>query len=578
MYAVEAGTINIMLLVIATALLITLALFLVRCTRLKAELADARLALADLQLMSAAIPIDRANEATTRDRGLHEALIESKIREQQRASELATLMEATPAAVLIARDRSCDVVVGNPESDRLLQLTPGTNASANDSRHKNERPFQEFCDGKPLASHQLPMQRAATEGEIIRGFPLELRFHNGEIKHTLGNAAPLRDSDGNIVGAVAAFVDVTDLRMAEREIREQAKRKDEFIATLAHELRNPLATIQWGFNILGLNAEANGLDQIQHAMQRQMTQLVRLLDDLLDVSRITSGKFELRRAPCELREIIDVVVEGTHILIEELDHHFLVSLPSEPLRLNADLVRVAQIIGNLIGNAAKYTPSGGEIALIAERDGDWIDIRVSDNGIGMEPEILGEIFELFSQAQHAELRRRGGIGVGLALARSLTEMHGGFLRADSKGRGAGSTFTLRLPLLTTAPQPATTDANAMAPTLRKRVLILDDNVDAAKTLGHLLTLMGHDIVLAHTGLDAVSIAKEFHPQIALLDIGLPDIDGHEVARRIRQANLDTLLVAVTGWGAEADRENSLKAGFDVHLTKPVSLTEINALL
>jgi CheY-like chemotaxis protein len=309
-----------------------------------------------------------------------------------------------------------------------------------------------------------------------------------------------------------------------------------------------------------------------------MTQLVRLLDDLLDVSRITSGKFELRRAPCELREIIDVAVEGTHILIEELGHHFLVSLPSEPLRLNADLVRVAQIIGNLIGNAAKYTPAGGEIALIAERDGDWIDIRVSDNGIGMEPEILGEIFELFSQAQHAELRRRGGIGVGLALARSLTEMHGGFLRADSKGRGAGSTFTLRLPLLTTALQPATTDANAMAPTLRKRVLILDDNVDAAKTLGHLLTLMGHDIVLAHTGLDAVSIAQEFHPQIALLDIGLPDIDGHEVARRIRQANLDTLLVAVTGWGAEADRENSLKAGFDVHLTKPVSLTEINALL
>jgi CheY-like chemotaxis protein len=330
---------------------------------------------------------------------------------------------------------------------------------------------------------------------------------------------------------------------------------------------------------------------MREIMGRQLAHLVRLLDDLLDVTRISTGKLELRREPVALRGIIESAAEASRLQIESAGHTLDVSLPAEPLPVDADPVRLAQVLGNLLNNGAKYTPSGGLVRIVARREGSEAAVSVIDNGIGIDAAMLPHVFDLFSQAAGGRERRQGGIGIGLSISRRLVEMHGGTLVAESEGLGRGSRFTVRLPLAhggtdggaaaaTAVPVPAIEQEAERTAEGGRRILVLDDNVDAAQMLGALLGAAGHRVELAHTGREAIELARSFVPDLAFLDIGLPDISGYEVAHALRrQAPLrHACLVALTGWGAAADRQRSKDAGFDLHLTKPVSLEALAAAL
>ena len=427
------------------------------------------------------------------------------------------------------------------------------------------------------------LQHALATGEAWEDiFPLHAR--DGGWHWFLVRAQPIRGEDGKVRRWFGTNTNIDERLRLEQELKDSNRRKDEFIATLAHELRNPLAPIQAGLELMRVNAAFPlQLEPTRAIMGRQMKHLVRLIDDLLDISRISSGKLELRRQPVTVRAIVDSALETSRLHIASSGHTLDVSLPPEPLQVDGDPVRLAQVLSNLLNNGAKYTPEGGLIGVTAKRDGDDVLIQVSDNGIGIDPVMLPDIFDLFSQAPEARARRQGGIGIGLSIARQLVEMHGGSLSADSAGLGHGATFTVRLPLTlpASAPEPAPAHLPTQSNTSGgRRILILDDNVDAAQTLGALLGLAGHTVQLAHTGNEAIALAPGFRPQLAFLDIGLPDMSGHEVARALRAEPglAGTTLVALTGWGAAADRAVSREAGFDHHLTKPVSLEALAAAL
>ncbi|GAB3452751.1 hypothetical protein GCM10027321_01900 [Massilia terrae] len=410
-------------------------------------------------------------------------------------------------------------------------------------------------------------------------FPL--RAADGSFQWFLVRALPILDAEGKVRHWFGTDTNIDKRLRLEQELKEGNRRKDEFIATLAHELRNPLAPIQAGLELMKLNpAFPPPLVRTRDIMSRQLAHLVRLIDDLLDVSRISSGKLDLQLAAVPLRDVIESALETSRPHIEASGHRLDVSLPAEPLLVNGDLVRLAQVVGNLLNNGAKYTPDGGAVGISAQREDKEAVIRVSDNGIGIDREMLPHIFDLFSQAPTARDRRKGGIGVGLSIARQLVQMHGGSLSAESPGIGYGSTFTIRLPLVDWDGGAGPQEDMATPLADVKRVLILDDNEDAALTLGTLLEMAGHTVALAHTGREAIELATRMSPDIAFLDIGLPDMSGYDVARALR-ANpaLDNLrLVALTGWGAPRDREQGREAGFEHHLTKPVTLGAIGAIL
>ncbi len=355
-------------------------------------------------------------------------------------------------------------------------------------------------------------------------------------------------------------------------LRDADRRKDEFLATLAHELRNPLAPIR---NALGFirHSGANGaVEKARAIMERQVTHLVRLVDDLLDVSRITRGKLELRKERIELRAVLDAALEASRPAIEQSGHTLEVSLPDVPIPLEGDSTRLAQVVSNLLNNAAKYTPPGGHIALSAEAEADGALVKVTDDGIGIPPAMLGRVFEMFTQVDRALEKTTGGLGIGLSLVKGLVEAHGGAVEARSEGDGRGSEFIVRLPIavpeMTVAAAPP---AARLDPGRPLRVLVVDDNGDAAETLGQLLELLGHTTRTANDGEEGVAVAEEFRPDVVLMDIGMPRLNGYDAARRIRAQPWGTsmTLVALTGWGQEDDRKKSAAAGFDRHLVKPV---------
>jgi len=368
------------------------------------------------------------------------------------------------------------------------------------------------------------------------------------------------------------------------------RRKSEFLAMLAHELRNPLAPIRHAARLLaaapGVGDEAR--EEIE-MVERQVVHLARLVDDLLDVSRISQGKIGLRKEAVELCQAVRRAVDAVRASADERGHTLSTSLPDEPIRLEADPTRLEQIVWNLLSNAVKYTEPGGHIALAVERDGPVATVRVRDDGIGIDAEMLPKVFDLFVQVEPGTDRTQGGLGVGLSLVKSLVELHGGTISVRSKGRGLGSEFAVRLPITeglnaaaAAAPEPARGDVPASdAPPPRRRVLVVDDNRDAASTLNRLLTrIYGQEVRVAHDGRAALDAAGEFRPEVVLLDIGLPDLDGYEVARRLR-ARTDLprpYIAALTGWGQEADRQRSRDAGFDRHLVKPVDPDILRDLL
>jgi len=389
---------------------------------------------------------------------------------------------------------------------------------------------------------------------------------------------------------VVLFTDITERRRTELELRrlagdlaEQDRRKTEFLATLAHELRNPLAPIRSGLHLMRrTRSDPAAIARVQDIMDRQLDHLVHLVDDLLDVARITRGQVELKPALVPLAEVLNAAVETSLPLIEAARHKLDVRLPAEALMLHADATRITQVVSNLLNNAAKYTPRGGHIVLAAERDGSRALIAVSDNGIGIPPESLGEVFRMFTQIPNATRHMPGGLGIGLSLVKSLVELHGGTLQAASAGIGTGSVFTVRLPLAEVgadkaAPAAPAPDA-ASIPALR--LLVVDDNRDAADTLAALLSVMGHDVVVAHDGHQALRMLDGLAPHAVFLDIGMPGLSGYEVAQAVRRdARHDgVMLVALTGWGGAEDRARTAQAGFDAHLTKPATVTAIESVL
>jgi signal transduction histidine kinase/ActR/RegA family two-component response regulator len=369
-----------------------------------------------------------------------------------------------------------------------------------------------------------------------------------------------------------------------REMNEQLKladrRKDEFLATLAHELRNPLAPIRNVLEIFKLHAgDESTRSWALSVLDRQLHQLTHLVDDLMDVSRITQGRMELRRQVVDLRTILVVASDDVRGMIETASHTFEVDLPEEAMMVNVDPTRITQVIVNLLTNAAKYTPQGGRIALRASRQNAEAVVSVADTGIGIPKESLATIFDMFSQLSPALERSQGGLGIGLALVRGLMHLHGGSVSVASQGTGKGSEFTVRLPLTQAATQ-ANVSKISEASTQPFRILVIDDNIDAAQSMTMALELLGYETQAAHTGHSGLQLAERFQPDVVLLDIGLPDLNGYGVARRIRSssAGKNMLVIAVTGWGQEADKQLALDAGFDCHLTKPVDFNELRELL
>jgi two-component system CheB/CheR fusion protein len=414
----------------------------------------------------------------------------------------------------------------------------------------------------------------ATGGEHALDLEVRLRRADGVYRWFRLTGEPVPDASGTVDKWVGTCTDIEERKRAEEGLREADRRKDVFLATLAHELRNPLAPIRNTVKLLrqvGANDAASewGRDVIE----RQVEQLTRLVDDLLDVSRITRGKVQLQLEPLDLATVVAGAVETSRPMIDARRHALRVHLPREPVPVQGDLVRLTQVVSNLLNNAAKFQEEGGEITVSAERQDDRAVIRVRDRGVGIPPEMLGKVFDLFAQAEGTVGRSEGGLGIGLSLAKSLVELHGGRIQASSAGRGRGAEFCVSLPC--SAQRAARAEAapaqGSDAPLARaRRVLIVDDNRDAAESLAMVLSLRGYDTLVCHEGQEAVALAQRMQPHIVLLDLGLPGLDGFEVCRRLREHGLDKAhIVAITGYGQDEDRRRSRDAGFDEHFVKPV---------
>lgn len=459
------------------------------------------------------------------------------------------------------------------------------------------RPWTEFT-GRPLERdlgmawmeglHPEDRERIAAQDARTaasrEGFVWEyrLRRFDGEYRWLLDHGVPLLDDQGRFSGFIGSCIDITERRQMEEALRDADRRKDEFLATLAHELRNPLAPIRQAAKVSKSGHASDAQLRWSHdVIDRQVQHMALLLDDLLDVSRITRGTLALRRQYLNVQEAIEGAVETARPLIDARRHQLHVELPGAPLQLFADPLRLTQLLANILTNAAKYTEPGGEIHVHARAEANEAVISVRDTGVGIAPDMLPHVFEMFSQVKSTLHQAEGGLGIGLALARGLVELHGGRIEAYSAGAGRGSEFIVRLPLsvAVTTGAPALT-AVATTTSSHWRVLIADDNRDAADSLALLLELDGHEVRKVYDGAAALQEAERFRPEFVLLDIGMPVFNGYEVAQRLRAQpwTQDTVLVAITGWGQEQDRQRSRAAGFDQHMTKPIDPDAVARLL
>jgi len=428
-------------------------------------------------------------------------------------------------------------------------------------------------------------------GERIEHYETVRMDRNGRRIDLSLTVSPIRDAEGRVIGASKIARDVTErkqgeeaLRQAVEALKEADRRKDEFLALLAHELRNPLAPLRNGLQVMRLaSGDADIVAKARDMMDRQLSHMVRLIDDLLDISRIGTNKVELRRSRVLLADVVSSAVETARPALEAAGHELTVALPPEPVYLDADLTRMAQVFGNLLNNSAKYTERGGHVWLTATREDGQIVVAIRDTGIGIPAFALPTIFDLFSQVDRSIERRAGGLGIGLALVKGLVEMHGGTVEAASPGQGQGSTFTVRLPLLESRAEPSPGTPAQEVPGSsgsKRRILVVDDNRDSAASMAMMLKLQGSEVRTAHDGLEAVDLAAKLRPQVILMDIGMPKLNGYEATRRIREQpwGRDVVIIALTGWGQEEDRARSKEAGCDGHLVKPVDLADLEKLL
>jgi PAS domain S-box-containing protein len=506
---------------------------------------------------------------------------------QRRSAQLRTSarwLSTTLASIgdaVIATDEAGRVSFMNPAAELLTGWTQ-TEAQgkplAEIFRIANEQ------TGEPIES---PVAKVLREGVVVGLANHTVLVTKGNTRRPIDDtAAPIKDDEEKIQGVVLVFHDVTQQRESEREreqlnheLQEKDKRKDEFLAMLAHELRNPLAAIGNAITLSTVSGLQEHIDWSMEVINRQIRHLTRLIDDLLDVSRITRSKIELRRHVLDATAVLDSAIETARPFIEERRHQLEVSIERGNLWLEADPTRLEQVVVNLLHNAAKYSENGGRIRLVAGREGDKVVITLRDFGIGMPPGKLPEMFELFAQGDRSLARSEGGLGIGLTVVKKLVEMHGGSVAARSEGLGQGCEFTLRFPA---AKRPAgarpAPEGRQEPPTRRSsRILVVDDNVDTAMGMTRLLMLLGHQVRTVHNGAEAIRVAREQSPEFVLLDIGLPEMDGYEVARRLRQEEScrHAVIVAVSGYGQEEDHVRGRLVGFDHHLVKPV---DHNALL
>ena len=431
-------------------------------------------------------------------------------------------------------------------------------------------------------AHAREVFMGANARQVPFSVDYRLRHSGGDYRWVVDSGMPRFGEDGSFLGFVGVVIDVHERKMFERALAETDRRKDEFLATLAHELRNPMAPLVTALRLLEVSEDPATAARARAIMGRQLQQLTKLIDDLLDVSRITRGKLQLRPERITINSVLQSAVEASATLIEARGHRLTVALPDAPIAVSGDPTRLAQVFLNLLNNAAKYTPDGGDIYVSARVEQGEATVEVADTGIGIAPETLPHVFDMFVQAEESRELAQGGLGIGLTLVSRLVELHGGTVHASSEGRGRGSTFTVRLPALPAAvPVLEEGDEGGVVVAAKpRRVLVADDNADAMETLTLLLTRMGHDVRAAADGVEALEVGDAFQPEVVFLDIGMPRMNGYEAARRMRQRPWGeaALIVALTGWGQAHDRERSRAAGIDLHFSKPVDLPVLEACL
>lgn len=503
----------------------------------------------------------------------NEELTTLDIENRRRIGELAQvsgdmqhLLESTGIATLFV-DRQLRIVRFTPQLGELFNVRPAD-------------------IGRPLAdlTHKLNYQELDKDarGVLSDLAPADREVSSSSGRWYLSRMLPYRTATRGVEGVVLTLVDITDRKRIEERLREADRRKDEFLALLAHELRNPLAPLSAGIEILKASGSNPRLaDKVIATLSRQIKQLTRLVDDLLDVSRITGGRLRLEFSVVDMSAVIADAVEAVRPIVEKARHQLTVNVAAEPLRVNGDAVRLAQVLANLLNNAAKFTPPAGRIEVTAERRGDLAVLTVKDNGRGIEPAAAARIFELFYQSDAVHRAHDAGLGIGLTMARTLAEMHGGTVTAHSPGKGAGSEFRLQLPLSIDQPAAQPSDSCDSRPPVGRRVLIVDDNPDAARMLGALVQMLGqNDVHMASGGREALQMAGELRPDVILLDLTMPDMDGFEVARRVRRETWGktALLVALTGWGQEEHKRRTSEVGFNRHVTKPATIEDLREVL
>jgi len=440
---------------------------------------------------------------------------------------------------------------------------------------------------------ELPRVLENWKVAIATGEPWEdtfpLRRHDGNMRWHLSRAVPVKDEQGVVTGWFGTNTDITERMEMEAALKEADRRKDQFLATLAHELRNPIAPISYGLQVWpSIEGNRTEMENLRATMEQQVQQMIRLIDDLMDVSRVTRGKIQLRKQRIDLGTVLSGCIEAIEPLLKAHEHQLTVALPASPLFVEGDVARLTQVFGNLLNNAVKYTSRKGEIRASLDIEGGWAVVRIRDNGIGIPKEMLVEIFEMFRQVDQTLERSNGGLGIGLTLVKQLVELHGGSVEARSEGAGTGSEFVVKLPAvafdaLVPAGAPEC-DAGRARPRPcnlpQHRVLVVDDVPASAKTLAMMLKSIGQDVSMRHDGLAAIEWALANRPNVVFLDISMPGMNGYEVATRLRAepALKNIILVALTGYGQEDDRLRALAAGFDQHITKPASIDSLERLL
>jgi PAS domain S-box-containing protein len=507
------------------------------------------------------------------------------------AGAFNVLIDVTHLEEAVQSQRRLALIVESSDDAIVSKDLNGVITSWNDGAHRLFGYTADEVIGKPITII-IPPGRLDEEprvlariraGEKVDHYETIRRRKDGSLVDISLTVSPIVDGQGRIIGASKIARDISDRRAAERLLKEQSSRKDEFLATLAHELRNPLAPLANGLQLLHLSRDDQAsADAVVEAMERQLSHLSRLVDDLMEVSRITRGRITLRKEPLRICEIARHAVDTVKPLIELHRHRLELSFAADTLWVDGDATRLSQVIGNLLTNAAKFTPPGGTIRLGVERENGLAVISVKDNGVGIPPEQLPGVFNMFTQLKCELEGASGGLGIGLALVRQLVALHGGTVAARSEGAGRGSEFIVRLPLMAEAPQGVEVAPRRPLPAafVPQRVLVVDDNRDAAETLAMLLRTLGHDVHLAHNGADALARARAVKPEIVLLDLGMPGMDGYEVASRLRRQPWGKAMrvVAMTGWGQESDRARTAASGFDRHLIKPVAFDSLQEVL